>query len=594
MRILAILILLPSLLFAQQKKYDSLLIEADSLFQKGEYEKASILVDNAFLLDHESDAVEDYFAARVYALTKNIDKSVEYFEKSLNDQFAETTFYLYDKFIDNIRGEKRYKELTHKIKNGGIDFFDIIADLESNEWVSYRNKKIFMGWASFDYENRSGSVVVWSDGLEDYSYQELLNRADLESFNFENSTLEFYKADFVPTDPVIPHIKLKKLIIKGCEANEITVNNCEIGLFLYGDRYFPEDYLNRIGSLYFNNSIIDSIRITDTFISNFRAISLTVKNLNLQIGSSNSRIQYFRIANSKIGFDQNSVIIAVYSENTSLENNSFDGNVWFSTSEFSKRLDIVGNRFNGYLDISQSLFPEFNLYFPYRQLKRGLYIKNTNNFVDNLRHDHLPVLNDYFASGVELGDVRSFEKLLNSHQYLFNNYRQRGELESANLAYVALKDLMLNRQEYVYDQEGGFRNLFRFRLAQLMKFYTNHGTDPSLALLLSFYLILIFAVFYFFFPSEWDTTSKARLISNFRDFRLKNDKGYIKPFFVMIGGFIISLTNAITLSLNSFVTLGFGTIPTTGIARYVCIIQGFMGWFLLSLFTVALINQVLS
>jgi hypothetical protein len=57
----------------------------------------------------------------------------------------------------------------------------------------------------------------------------------------------------------------------------------------------------------------------------------------------------------------------------------------------------------------------------------------------------------------------------------------------------------------------------------------------------------------------------------------------------MMGG----LLNAITLSLNSFVTLGFGNIPTKGAARYVCIFQGFLGWFLLSIFTVALINQVL-
>jgi hypothetical protein len=37
--------------------------------------------------------------------------------------------------------------------------------------------------------------------------------------------------------------------------------------------------------------------------------------------------------------------------------------------------------------------------------------------------------------------------------------------------------------------------------------------------------------------------------------------------------------------------LGFGNIPTKGVARYICIIQGFIGWFLLSIFTVALINQ---
>ena len=63
---------------------------------------------------------------------------------------------------------------------------------------------------------------------------------------------------------------------------------------------------------------------------------------------------------------------------------------------------------------------------------------------------------------------------------------------------------------------------------------------------------------------------------------------------LLIGILLLSLLNALTLSLNAFVTLGFGTIPTTGVPRYLCIVQGFLGWFLLSIFTVALINQVLA
>ena len=84
------------------------------------------------------------------------------------------------------------------------------------------------------------------------------------------------------------------------------------------------------------------------------------------------------------------------------------------------------------------------------------------------------------------------------------------------------------------------------------------------------------------------------IIKDFKDFTQKNDKGYIRPFLSMLLGFIISLINALTLSLNAFTTLGFGRIPAKGLAKYVCVIQGFIGWFLLSIFTVALINQVLA
>jgi hypothetical protein len=120
-----------------------------------------------------------------------------------------------------------------------------------------------------------------------------------------------------------------------------------------------------------------------------------------------------------------------------------------------------------------------------------------------------------------------------------------------------------------------------------------YGTDPARAIVISIYIIIAFGVFFFFFPSDWDVTSKKRLIENFKDFIHKNEKGYIKPFFILVGGFILSLINAITLSLNAFITLGFGNIPTHGIARYFCVLEGFLGWFLLSIFTVAMINQVL-
>ncbi len=128
----------------------------------------------------------------------------------------------------------------------------------------------------------------------------------------------------------------------------------------------------------------------------------------------------------------------------------------------------------------------------------------------------------------------------------------------------------------------------------MLKTYTEHGTDPAKALVISFYLVIGFAVFYFFFPSEWDVTSKARILENIKEAIDKQKKGTMKSIVRAVWLFALSFLNAFALSLNAFVTLGFGDIPTKGLARYVTILQGFMGWFLLSIFSVALINQVLG
>lgn len=57
---------------------------------------------------------------------------------------------------------------------------------------------------------------------------------------------------------------------------------------------------------------------------------------------------------------------------------------------------------------------------------------------------------------------------------------------------------------------------------------------------------------------------------------------------------MIKVLNALMLSINTFTTLGFGEIPIKGLPRYLAIIQGFIGWFMLTIFSVSLISQLLN
>jgi hypothetical protein len=54
------------------------------------------------------------------------------------------------------------------------------------------------------------------------------------------------------------------------------------------------------------------------------------------------------------------------------------------------------------------------------------------------------------------------------------------------------------------------------------------------------------------------------------------------------------LFHSIILSMNAFVTLGFGSMKVKGDYIYLSIIEGIFGWFLLSIFTVSLINQIIN
>lgn len=56
----------------------------------------------------------------------------------------------------------------------------------------------------------------------------------------------------------------------------------------------------------------------------------------------------------------------------------------------------------------------------------------------------------------------------------------------------------------------------------------------------------------------------------------------------------IKALNAFVLSLNAYTTLGFGDIKGSGLSRYLVVIQGFIGYFLLTIFSVTLLNQLLQ
>jgi hypothetical protein len=188
----------------------------------------------------------------------------------------------------------------------------------------------------------------------------------------------------------------------------------------------------------------------------------------------------------------------------------------------------------------------------------------------------------------------AFLELMRYYKHFFDTFKQNGDLQSSNNCYMELKDVEGARLRYKAETEGTFANYITWKLNRIVKFYSDHGTNPAKAIIISMYVLLGFAIIFFFYPSDWDVTSKSMLLANYKNFVEKNDKGYWKPFLILASGFLMSLVNAFTLSLNAFTTLGFGNIPTHGIARYLCILEGFLGWFLLSIFTVTLLNQVLS
>jgi hypothetical protein len=275
-----------------------------------------------------------------------------------------------------------------------------------------------------------------------------------------------------------------------------------------------------------------------------------------------------------------------------------------------------------------------------------------------------------------LRDDRRYELLNAAYYKLLNVYSQFGDTDSYNACYTEVKDLETQRLLISLEDNAGFTVFFKYVLNVFLRDFSNYGTSPAKALVVSVYVIIAFAILYLFMPNTWTTSSRHRLLNRLwrikeflqnprsikesieetpyrhvdeydqfiRDlmntrndlptlFRIMAPRIYsisitgqrarkwaynrldvlsnswitmgrfqrtITSFMTAIymcfalGGYaLLSILNALIVSLNAFSTLGFGGIPVRGVARYVVILEGLVGWLMLTIFSVSLIGQLL-
>ncbi|MEM6262305.1 MAG: hypothetical protein AAGI38_07355 [Bacteroidota bacterium] len=343
-----------------------------------------------------------------------------------------------------------------------------------------------------------------------------------------------------------------------------------------------------------------------------------------------------------------------------------------SGSRVDKRFVVMDNEFHNYLNWGPFSFPTNNSDCLWDQVSGHLCIKGRDTSSD--ARVFIP-----YTGGTpeELDDFPLYAKLKGTYSRFYRLYQYDSDGESANGAYIEMKDLETRWLKHRYEQDSKLSHYFDWKINVFLKTFSNYGTDPVKSIIYSLYVILIFGAFYFFFPNEWDEANNRRLtghlrkmvdyfrsqqslsdlysreraheIQSYEEFRAMLDqhekevppliRAISLPLYrlsvsdywitrnllswadptkgkwselpssqkvkigILVGAYlfiyavfvlILKLLAAFTLSLNAFTTLGFGNIPTKGLARYVVILQGFIGWFMLTIFSVSLINQVLQ
>ncbi|MCB0481988.1 MAG: two pore domain potassium channel family protein [Flavobacteriales bacterium] len=324
-------------------------------------------------------------------------------------------------------------------------------------------------------------------------------------------------------------------------------------------------------------------------------------NQKFSSGSINQPFSHLEFINNRIDANPGAGFkFDGYYANLSVLYNSFDQPVDMSTVVASEKFRLIGNEFNKEISFTHTIFSEFRNELNWNQFKVGELCSFEYPHLFTTDEDLLQKLgaSKWIYTGRETSDIElfdNFDQLVSSYIQLFHIYKSREDVESANMTYAKMKEVETRKWQYRYEQDKTFESFFRWQLNSFLSYFTDYGTNPAKAVVKSGWVILLFSIFYIFFPSDWDITSRSQFLQNIKSLASKNrEKSFIMALlFVIYIGFV-NIINALTLSMNAFTTLGFGDIPTHGAARYVTIIEGLIGWFLLTIFSVSLINQVLG
>lgn len=601
MRVLLLLgcLIIPQLVTTAFAQNDGqiLLKQAEEAFDIKEYDEAINLFEELISKHSNSGYADDwnYNIARCHVQLDQYDSALDILERLNKNEGVSYSQLILDTALTRIRKDIRFNTIRNSFKEDSILYVaDIIIDMVNSpdSIITYEGKTVRGDWYS-TYLKFYGTY----DSMKHHQYFD------------------------------------KKLIFNNCKISlmyGIAINGLEIsnsegedGFRLHGV------YVKNSLKISFNNpnnpdnveSIIEACAfgslelISDLYHNNFKmnwvSIGSDVVNKRTNNRGSNSfmKLQGANISISNIHFKgkESFVDLIIKSDKFEFKNNKVEGILDIDNLIVFNLVTFRGNQITGNISCSETVFSEFTNDIDWKQLAGNILMVSQDIPGEFNAETGLDCPNCFHYYGIDSVGLRmelpskvkeeyrvwAHKTLINSYYKLNKIYKDRGDLESANGCYAEMKDVAGRRLQAVYNQDGGFQNYIQWKLNRLLKTYTNHGTNLALPIVISIYVILAFSVFYFFFPSDWDVTSKSKLLHDFKEFKTKNNKGYFRPFLALVIGLFVSLLNAFTLSVNAFVTLGFGVIPTTGLARYVCILQGFIGWFLLSIFTVTLINQVL-
>ncbi len=568
--------------------------------------------------------------------------------------------------LNQSTGEISFNNCTIEEEEASINNIKTLVNVQ----VSLKNT--YNVYPSYIYEIFGTKKVSKKINLKSYKFLKKIDVGEIDEILIENSTicnqLTLHNIRFSIEIANTEFKQSKKYSFIELEAEQfiriknVTFESLQYSHFTAKEVLIENSILQNLGigsinQLKVHDSRVDTIKSAIAY--NLNLIYLPLR-CPLRVDTLKSAIAYNILYESYI-----LEYMEVLSSKINLIEIKFKDKLILNNSSIGK-LGIRSNLVLNHIDIAYSKIKQLEILCPGFELNSASIlpldsIKEIHVKRDRSEYDLLIGSYNFDSTRYKVhkwDSLKTDYKLIALYTNLIALYNTNGDSKSKNLAYIAKKNIENKLIADDYAKNPSLEIWFELNTNRFLSFFCSYGTEPSKALIYSFYVIFFFSLFYCIFPSEQDNLHLRRIKSffdkllgekniNSQRFMKSKISGELKEmlsrtglnkqvgfmakaviyltdlqisfldryenFFYykvnkksntlvlilstvlfLLSGLIMRSLNAIALSLNAFVTLGYGEIHAKGISRYMAVLEGVIGWFLLSIFSVSLISQLMQ
>ncbi|MCF6169756.1 MAG: hypothetical protein L3J66_02095 [Bacteroidales bacterium] len=421
-----------------------------------------------------------------------------------------------------------------------------------------------------------------------------INQLLLDNCRFDADTIQFKKEDEEMT-----HFQMS---LKNQSFGEVEINNCR----------FTNNGTANLFSLDFSNSSIESLRL---FNNNLQSLdlswatveksllidSLTVRDyigiLNFDFPDKNTNIPWYNLGGEKLAVfytGKSELIIPFQAKSNEELANTLRYNDLISA--YTKFNTLYHDR--GDITSANASYVEIKTI----ETRRQAFVQEVNPSFNNLINYKLNVFLSFFsdfATNPGKSLIQSLWVLLIfTVLYMFSFSDWDGLNYNYYLSQYRLFAKYIIKDKSVKEVYKTKDNPHQDLMQQINDKYLKKGKDIPRSLRFFGKPLHYLGKFRFemmpglirlfnFQPHAWASLSASEKIKSGFLITL-----ILLSFIIYI--LVVKFINAFILSLNSFVVIGFGMLPERGLAMYLSIVEGIIGWFLLTIFTITLLSQVLQ